>query len=340
MAWENNDSSYAGLMSFIRENADCAAMWSPESNEQFLGSAYPVEMDVRQERDGNATVFHRTLHTPKGDLTSVHKIYDDVRTTWIVEHWCKSTDDVDKALSIPYEPLAYDSSDRPRIDEELGDRGVVMDSPADPLWMAADLMEFGDYTVWALANTEHFARTVEIMRERCLENLKRSLGSTVSDIYRICGPEYATPPYLPPEFFARFVTPCVKDMVDLIHDKGAIARFHSHGKINQVLDMIVETGADALDPCEPPPDGDIELADVKRRVGGRMCLCGNLELKLIEHGSHEEIRKAVIDAMTAAKPGGGFIIMPTASPINTPLAAKTEENYRVWIQTALEFGAY
>ena len=339
-AFENNDPSYARLMDVIREKTDCLAMWSPGSNVRFMESAYPVAMDLREERDGAATIYHRTVHTPKGDLTHVSKVYDNVHTTWTVEHWCKSTGDVDKALSVPYEPVTYDASDRTRIDAEVGERGIIMDSVSDPLWMAADLMEFGSYTVWALSETEHFIRTLDIMHERCMENLRRSLSATVSDLYRICGPEYATPPYLPPELFERFVTPYVKAMIDLLHERGALARFHCHGKVNQVLDMIAATGADAIDPCEPPPDGDIELAAMKARVGGRMCLCGNLELKMIEHASREEVRQAVIDSMAAAKPGGGYIILPTAAPINTPLAKKTEENYITWIETALEYGRY
>ena len=339
-AFENKDPSYANLMSVIREKTDCLAMWGTGSNGRFLESSYPVEIDVRQEREGTATIHHYTLHTPKGDLTRTCKAYDNVHTTWVTEHWCKSLDDVEKALSVPYEPVTYDASDRARIDAEVGEHGIIMDGLADPLLMAADLMEFGAYTVWALSETDHFARTVAIMHERCMENLRRNLATNVSDLYRICGPEYATPPYLPPEFFSRFVTPYVKEMVDLLHEKGALARFHCHGKVNHVLDMIAATGADAIDPCEPPPDGDIELADMKRRVGGRICLCGNLELKLLEHGSREEVRQTVKDCMAAAKKNGGYIILPTAAPINTPLAKKTEENYITFIETALEGGLY
>ena len=32
--------------------------------------------------------------------------------------------------------------------------------------------------------------------------------------------------------------------------------------------------------------------------------------------------------------------MPTASPINIPLSSKTEANYKTFIKTALEYGAY
>jgi hypothetical protein len=339
-AFENKDPSYAALMEVIREKTDCLAMWGPRSNATFLESAYPADTEVRVERIEGATVYHRTLHTPKGDLTHTSKVFDNVHTTWVIEHWCKGIEDVDKALSIPYEPVSYDASDRARIDRELGEHGIIMDGLADPLWMAADLMEFGQYTVWALSETEHFARTVAILHERCMENLRRNLATNVSDLYRICGPEYATPPYLPPEMFDRFVTPYVKEMVDALHGKGARARFHCHGRIGQVLDMIAATGADAIDPCEAPPDGDIELAEIKRRIGGRVCLCGNLQLKLLEHGSREQVAQAVKDCMAAAKKGGGYIILPTAGPINTPLARKTEENYICFIETALEYGSY
>lgn len=339
-AFENNDPSYARLMDVIREKTDCLCMWGPGSNGTFLQSSHPVEIEVRHERVDGATVTYQTLHTPKGDLTHTAKVFDNVHTTWVIEHWCKDLADVDKALSVPYEPVTYDASDYARIKQEVGDHGIIMDSLGDPLLIAADLMEFGEYTVWALSETEHFARTVALMHERCMENLRRQLDACVAELYRICGPEYATPPYLPPALFDRFVVPYVKEMVDLLHERGAKARFHCHGRIGQVLDMIAATGADAIDPCEAPPDGDIELADVKKRIGDRLCLCGNLQLKLLEHGSREQVAQAVKACMAAAKKRGGYIILPTAAPINTPLAKKTEENYITFIETALEEGAY
>jgi uroporphyrinogen decarboxylase len=267
-------------------------------------------------------------------------VIDGVHTTWQVEHWCKNLDDVDKALSVPYEPIDYDISDYTRIKQEVGDHGIIMATIADPLWLAADLMEFGEYTIWAMMETEHFAKTVEIMHERAIENLKRQLEVCVVDLYRIAGPEYATPPFLPPRFFQQFVVPYVSEITELIHSKGAKVRIHSHGKIGQVLDMILDTGVDAIDPCEAPPDGDIPLAEIKERVGQSMCIFGNIQLKLLEAGTPEMVAEEVRICMRAAKEGGGFVIMPTAAPIDTPLSSQTEENYFSFIDTALEFGQY
>jgi len=339
-AFENNDPSYACLMQAIRERTDCICMWDPGSNATFLASSFPAEMDVKEYREGNVTIQKRTLHTREGDLSQTTKVIDGVHTTWQTEHWCKSLDHVNAALSVPYEPLEYDTSDYARIKEEVGDHGIIMTSLADPLWLAADLMSFGNYTVWARTETEHFARIVAAMHERVMENLRRMLEVNMVDLYRICGPEYATPPFLPPEFFKRFVVPYVSEMVDLIHSKEARARFHCHGRIGQLLDMILQTGSDGIDPCEAPPDGDITLREVKKRIGKGMCIFGNLQLKLLEHGTGVNVENAVEECMASAKKGGGYVIMPTAAPIHSPLARKTEENYLRFIEAALEYGKY
>lgn len=338
--WEHGEPSYARLLEIVRGKTDCICKWNPRPNTTFLESANPVDMEIEQTREGDATIYRRTLHTPRGDLTQTTKVIDNIHTVWQTEHWCKNLDDVEKALSVPYEPVVWDAGDYPRIKAEVGEHGIIMTTLSDPLWLAADLMEFGEYTIWAMTETEHFLKVVEQMHERVMENLRRMLDTVVVDDYRICGPEYATPPYLPPPLFRKFVVPYVREMVDLIHSRGALARFHCHGRVGQVLDMIAETGADSLDPCEAPPDGDITLAEIKKRIGGRMCILGNIQIKLLEHGHPQEVEQSVKDCMTAAKAGGGYILLPTAGPISAPLSGQTEENFIHFIEAGLKYGIY
>jgi hypothetical protein len=349
-------------MQVIREGTDCICMWDPvprtvspsaegsppveevalalSSRAPFLESAHPVDMDVEVRREGEAIITRKTVHTPQGDLTQTTKVRAGVHTVWQPEHWCKGILDVDKALSVPYEPLDWDFAGYGRIKEEVGERGIIMSTVADALWLAADLMDFGSYTVWAMTETEHFARTVAIVHERAMENLRRMLDQGVVDLYRIAGPEYATPPFLPPYFFKRFVVPYVSEMIGLIHSRGAKVRLHCHGNTRDVLNMIAETGADGLDPCEAPPDGDISLSETKQRVGGRICLFGNLQARLLESARPDEVEDAVRRCMVSAKEGGGYVIMPTAAPFCSPLPPKTEENYLRFIEAALACGEY
>ncbi len=339
-AFENREPSYRRLMDAVREKSDCVAMAEPASNETFLCSAHPVEIEVQERTEPGRRIVRRRLHTPLGALTSTVETIDGVVTCWTTEHWCKTPEDVDRALSVPYVPLQYDFSEVRRVREEVSDRGIVMTSLADGLLLAAELMEFGDFTVWATTEPEHFERTLRTLHERNLENVRRMLREEVVDLYRICGPEYATPPYLPPTRFRDLVTHPDRELVEAIHAAGSKARLHCHGRIGRVLEAIAHTGADALDPCEPPPDGDIELDEVKRRVGDRMCLFGNLELKLLETAEPNEVREAVRRCMEQAKAGYGYVLMPTAAPIGIPLPKRTEENYLAFLDAAEEFGAY
>ncbi len=346
--WYNQQPSYRGLMDDVRARTDCITHWNPRPatdrytcEERFLCSDFPVEIETRTEAAEQFQRTTRVCHTPRGDLRSVTQATPDVYTTWQVEHWCKSLADVDKALSVPYEPARYDASDLARVRGELGEHGLIMASIGDPAYLAADLMSFQDYLMWAFVETDHFARTVAILAERVLENLRRQLDCCVLDCYRIVGPEYFTPPYLPPAMFRRFVVPHVTAMTRLIHSRGGKVRLHCHGKIGRVLDLILETGCDGLDPCEPPPDGDLELHEVKRRCQARgVSVWGTIELKLLEHGTPEQIRAEVGQIMDQAKEGGGFVLMPTAAPINLPLSAKTEANYHAFISAGLELGHY
>ena len=346
--WYNLQPSYAPLMDYIRAHTDCITNWNPVqtgddyvSHGSILYSSHPAEMEVSQQCDGTRTRNVYTLQTPKGELRRITENDDSLYTTWVIEHWCKSVDDVDRALSVPYEPVSYSGDDFARVQAETGDDGIIMSSLGDPAYVVADLMSFQDYLVWAFEHTEHFARAVEVVTERAMSDLRGQLEACVVDLYRICGPEYMTPPYLPPSFFGRFMVPHVKRMTQIIHEYGTKARLHCHGKIGRVIDMFFETGCDAIDPCEPPPDGDMELDEVKRRCAGHgVCVFGNIELKLLEHGTREQVRQEIRKVMEQAKADGGFVLVPTAGPINIPLSAKTAANYMAMIDAGLEFGVY
>ncbi len=340
LSFENIQPSYAKLMQYIRDNTDAVTMWNPTSNEIIAQTAAVPDITVKEEREGKVTTYTKTLKIGGKELHQVLKVEDDIVTVWQVKHWCDDLDDVDAFMSLPYEPVCYNFSDYARISGETGDKGIIMLTLADPMCVAAELMSFADYTVWAMTEQEHFKKTLDKIHERNMQNFKRMMDMQAVDLYRIVGPEYCTPPYLPPYLFEEYVVPYVRDICDLIHSYGKKARIHSHGKISGVLDSMLKTGADAIDPAEDLPDGDICLKDVKKKLQGKMCVFGNIQLKMLEHCSEKEVRDYVDYCMESAKDGYGYVIMPTASPINIPLSAKTQDNYFAFIDQALKSGKY
>lgn len=335
-AWENYQPSYVDLMDYIREKTDCFYMTSVP----MVNSYVREHTEVKQWQEGSSTYIRTTIHTPKGDLTCLDRVDEGINTVWHLEHYVKDTSGIEKYLSIPDDLEPVDITKLEKEDESLGDKGILFVGIADPLCIAAELFDFGDFTVTAFTEKKLFVKLLDKIFAQQMFFLEDMLKKGAGPLFRIVGPEYATPPYLGPEEFHEFVYKYDKEMIRLIHEYGQYVRIHCHGRIREVLPHIVEMEADALDPIEAPPSGDIELEEVKRLYGDKLVLCGNIQLRDLEYASPEEIRAIVKRCMDAAKEGGGYVIMPTAAPINTPLSPITERNYKVFVDTALELGEY
>lgn len=335
-AWENKEPSYKRLMDEIRARTDCFYMAEPDWMESER-----IERSVETWREGNSTFTRTVLWTAKGPLEKLTREDDGIHTIWHLKHFLSDLSDIDHYLGIPYEPPKVDFRRFDQQASQLGGNGLMMISVGDPICEAAELFSMADFLVLALTETEKICYFLDALFERQQAKLKQMLSHPVQDVvFRICGPEYATPPYLPPELFRKLVTVYLIPICRQIREAGAIPRIHCHGRISKILDQFALTEAQAIDPLEPPPDGDIELAEVKRLYGKQFCLLGHIELRELEQSDPRRIDRLVREAMDAGKPGGRFILMPTAAPINVPLSPKTEANYLQMIESAWRYGFY
>ena len=339
-AYCNQEPSYRGLMDMIRERADCLCMWSAKQNAKAPLSAADVGILSETARASDGLITTDTLRIEQRTLSRKHMVRDGVHTVWRREYWCKDMDDVDAILSLPYEPLSYDFSEYQPMRDALADHGIVMQSFGDSNYATMTLMNFSDSLEWVMCEPDHYEQALNIMHERNMRNLDVMLSGPIADIYRITGPEYLTPPYLPPHLFERFALPTLRDIVQRIHKAGARVDIHSHGCVGKTAAFIAQSGADAMDPCEPPPDGDITLSDLKRLVGDKICLIGNLEARILEQGTAKEVREATRTAMLEGKQNGRFIMGTSGGPIESQLSDGVEDRYRAYLETALEYADY
>ncbi|MBQ3141875.1 MAG: hypothetical protein IJC25_07930 [Clostridia bacterium] len=332
----NKEPSYARLMQVIAEKTDTIMLRSPSVS-------YPdhaARTETLTERVGKSTLTQSVLHTPKGDLVTRKRVDDDVYTVWTLEHPLKDPEDAEKYRSLDFF-CRVDMTPVYRNQQLLGEDGIVCMSVSDPLARACKLFAMEDFLVWAVSDTEDALAFLDFLWQQTQEELRQMLCGDVRDMMiRITGPEYATPPYLKEEYFEDFVLRYLAPMTKMIREAGAIPRVHSHGKVRHALGRIATTDAMVAEPIEPLPDGDIPLCEAKRLYGDKLTLMGNIELKELEYASAERVEQLVRTAMDEAKEGGGFILMPTATPINIPLAPKTEQNLITMIEAAHRWGRY
>ena len=335
-SFANKEPSYQRLLKLMSEKTDTimqidAAVTYPEIDRLT---------EVLEQREGDAVLKTVTIHTPKGDLVSRTREDDNIFTVWTLEHFLKEPDDIEKYMSLDF-TASVDVSPVLEKQKILGDSGIPCPSVSDPICRAAQLFSMEDFLVFAITETDRSIQFLDFLWELTRYELSEMLVPDVTDImFRIVGPEYATPPYLPDRYYEPFVTKYLDRMAKMINDAGAISRVHSHGKVRYALSEFAKTGVLCVDPVEPVPDGDISLSEIKSLYKDRFVLLGNIELKALETASPEEIEHMVENVLQDGMPGGGFILMPTATPINIPLSQKTEENMIAMIEAAHKFGQY
>jgi len=335
-SWENKEPSYSNLMEAIRRYTDCVYMWDSGGIE-FLPSECKEEK--RTENDGTEVV-RRTWRVSGHILSCESRFKPNIKTEWRTERLLKTEKDIQVFLDLPLSVKPPDKTDFERRRAFLGDRGIMMHTLEDPLCITSELFSFQDFLCFCATRRGLIEKLLEKTAEAVASYLDKLLEADFGPLFRIVGPEYATPPYLDPETFRSFVLEYDKPLCKKIKKAGKYVRVHCHGKIAKVLDLIMELEPDALDPVEPPPDGDITLSEAKRRTQGKVTLFGNIELKYLEHGTRKQVEDLTLQALKEGMPGGRFVIMPTAAPINVPLSKRTEENFLCFIETALRYGSY
>lgn len=176
-----------------------------------------------------------------------------------------------------------------------------------------------------------FTRVVTI-NEQIIRNAVRA-GAEV-----IClGDDYAgnNGPLFSPQMFREMVLPYLQRVIDAIHEEGAFAVKHSDGNIWPLLEDIVNTGADGLNPMEPV--AGMDLGEVKSAYGNRICLIGNIDCgELLSYGSVEDVEAAVRDAIAAAAHGGRYML----SSSNSIHASVNPENFKAMINAGMRYGVY
>jgi uroporphyrinogen-III decarboxylase len=245
-------------------------------------------------------------------------------------------DDLKAYLALPSRDV-HGTVDTTRVRETeaaLGDTGIVMIDTADPLCLAASLFSMADYTVIAMTEQALFHELLERFAAIVWPKTEAVARALPGRLWRIYGPEYASPPYLPPHLFREYVCRYVTPMVASIQRHGGYARIHSHGNLKDILDDITAMNPDGLDPIEPPPQGDVELAYVRECYGSGIVLFGNLEASDIENLPTPCFRDKVTRALDEGTRGHGrgFVLMPSACPYGRVLSPLAMRNYEAMIE--------
>ena len=185
------------------------------------------------------------------------------------------------------------------------------------------------------AEPELVQAMVDLSVKLNLEMAKEIAARGVKIVYT--GDDYAgnTGPLMSPKHFRQLFHPGLCRVMGGYKELGLYVIKHTDGKLWSILDMIVDSGIDCLDPIDP--QAGMDLAKVKAQYGSRIALKGNVDCaELMTFGTPGQVVEATKEAMRQGAPGGGFIL----SSSNSIHSAVKPENYLALLLTWEQYRPY
>jgi uroporphyrinogen decarboxylase len=194
----------------------------------------------------------------------------------------------------------------------------------------ADMMDF------ALRLADHGDQVLEDaqkMVDNACPHAKALIEAGAEVIFMCADYCFNDGPFLSPSMFSIYVTPFLKQLVDALHDAGAFAVKHTDGDIMPILDQLVSTGIDGLHSLDPM--AGVDIAEVRRLVGPRLCLIGNVNCAWVQAGTPDQIRESTLYCLEHGGVDNGAYIFSTSNCIfaGVPMA-----NYEYMLQLRSDFG--
>jgi uroporphyrinogen decarboxylase len=250
------------------------------------------------------------------------------------EHWVKVAREFDYSVITGLHWLS--------ADDQLASFEYVRDIAGDTYMLSA----FVDGT-FAIPSGENMIEHVVFLTERkqaALEDAQRRVEEAIALGLRLIGggaevifmcADYCfnDGPFLSPAMFGEYIAPYLRQQVAAWNAAGAYTVKHTDGDIMPVLDQLADSGAHALHSLDPM--AGVDIAEVKRRVGDRMCLIGNVNLAYVQSGTPEQITESARYCLRHGGVNQGGYIYATSNCIFSGVPI---ESYRRLLRVREEYG--
>ena len=151
----------------------------------------------------------------------------------------------------------------------------------------------------------HFAGLIKhLALEMCEEDV---------DAIKVSSP-FAGAGFISPKFYREFVLPFESEIAGAVRNRGVHIYTHTCGAVSDRLELMFDAGVSGIECLDPPPLGNVELEDAKRRTRGRGFIKGNIDsVDTLLHGTNAAILEDAHRRIEVGKEGGGFILSTACS---------------------------
>ncbi|NLF75815.1 MAG: hypothetical protein GX573_08955, partial [Chloroflexi bacterium] len=175
---------------------------------------------------------------------------------------------------------------------------------------------------------ESLDRLLDVIVEWELARIDLLLAENVDVIVHMAW--YETTDFWTPAIYRRLLKPRLLREIERVHRAGKRFRYIMTKAWMPYIQDFLDMGIDCLTGVDPVQDR-IDLAQVKRRPGDRICLMGGMNSAVMfSQWSDAQIREAAERAFRIMSPGSGFIAFPVDAVFNTQPWHRVEVLLDTW----------
>lgn len=215
-----------------------------------------------------------------------------------------------------------------------GKRAVILHLN-DVFSIPSRLMPFDEFMMKLALKPELIRGIIEMTVDTNLALAKEAARRGCKIVFTGDDYAYNSGPMMSPATFREIFYPGLKRVMRGYKDLGLFVIKHTDGNIMPILDMIMDTDIDCIDPIDPV--AGMDLAYMKKTYGDRFAIKGNVDCaQTMTFGSVQDVIEETKKCIDIAAPGGGYIL----SSSNSIHSKVKPENYKAMVETVQEYGKY
>jgi uroporphyrinogen decarboxylase len=196
-------------------------------------------------------------------------------------------------------------------------------------------MPFDTFLIKMIEEPEIIKTLIKMSVDINLKMAEQAAKRGVKVIYTGDDFAYKSGPIMSPVQFRDIFYPELKRVVSGFKELGLYVIKHTDGNLMPIIDMIIDSGFDCLDPIDPI--AGMDLKQMKSEYGKKICLKGNVDCSdTLSFKSVSETIEETKRCLEIGMPDGGYIL----SSSNSIHSAVKPENYKALIDTVKQYGKY
>ena len=265
-----------------------------------------------EKRDLSADSWRTIIHTPSGDLTTLHVRQGGFdRSTVLHEHAVKGVDDLPAlaALLRSCRHEVHPERSREQL-QAVGEDGILIDCGTCVPFIEFCKMDAGweqGLYLW-YDHRRQVDELLELYEQVYLEQVRLLAAHSAAGFIHLG--DNMDQLMVSPDLFRRYALPYYAKVARIVHDAGKRLSVHWCGRTGKLLPLLPGSGVDIVEAVVTEPMSDLTVAQALESLRGEVVLQGCLPAVLMcpQGGSRADLERYVRHIVDELRPKSSFVL--------------------------------